>query len=150
MSRPSASDLVAASRAYLGTPFRHQGRRSGLDCLGLVSVAHRDAGLRVLDRTDYGRLPDLARMKAALDGQLVRLTRTTPLAAGMVALFEERLRPAHYPVWLHLGLMTGPASFIHARGPEELGPGVVEHRLDEQSWAPRLLGLWRHPDLGEG
>lgn len=150
MSRPSASDLVAAARAYLGTQFRHQGRRSGLDCLGLVAVAHRDAGFRVVDRTDYGRLPDLGRMKAALDGQLVRLKRATPLAAGMVALFEERLRPAHYPVWLHLGLMTEAQSVIHARGPEGLGPGVVEHRLDDQSWAPRLIGLWHHPDLAEG
>lgn len=149
MSRPSASDLVASARAYLGTPFRHQGRRSGLDCLGLVAVAHRDAGLAVDDRTDYGRLPDLARMKAALDAQLVRLKRGAPLAAGMVALFEERWISSRTPVWLHLGLMTGPTRFIHARGPEGLGPGVVEHRLDEQSWRPRLLRLWRHPDLSE-
>lgn len=150
MSRPSASDLVAAARAWLGTPFRHQGRLSGLDCLGLVAVAHRDAGLAVRDRTDYPRQPDLARMKAALDGQLTRLKRATPPEAGMVALFEERWRYPLYPVWLHLGILTGPASFIHARGPEELGPGVVEHRLDGQSWAPRLMALWRHPDLAEG
>lgn len=150
MCRASASELVGAARAWLGVPFRHQGRVSALDCLGLIAVAHRDAGLSVVDCTDYGRQPDLARMKAALDAQLTRLKRSTPLEAGLVALFEERWISTRFPVWLHLGLMTGPASFIHARGPEGLGRGVVEHRLDAQSWRPRLLGLWRHPDLAGG
>lgn len=38
--------FVRAALAYIGAPYRHQGRnRNGLDCVGLVVCALHDAGL---------------------------------------------------------------------------------------------------------
>lgn len=142
----TAAEIVAAARAYKGTPFRHQGRRvapgqaTGLDCLGLWVAALTDCGIAVDDPCDYGRRPDLRRLSRETDAQAIRLPRTAPLEAGLFTLF-------HDPHWLHVGIMTGPESFIHARGPEEIGPGVIEHILDLQSWRPRLIAAWRHPEM---
>ena len=138
---PSASEIVAAARRYKGTPFRHQGRsHRGLDCLGLLAVAFRDAGLTVMDRTDYPREPDVRRLRSALDDQLDHVPKAHGLGAGIVALFFDRL-------WLHVGLMTDERHFIHSRGPEDIGPGVVEHILDVKAWEPRLVRIWRHPEM---
>lgn len=137
----TSSDVVRSARKYLRVPFRHQGRSyRGLDCLGLLSMAFQDMGLTVRDRTDYSREPNLIEMKAALDGQLIRVPREDGYRPGVVALFRDDF-------WLHTGFLTGPKSFIHARGPEGIGPGVVEHILDTQSWVPRLMRMWRHPEM---
>jgi cell wall-associated NlpC family hydrolase len=48
--------VVAGARAYLGVPWRHQGRSlRGLDCAGLVVLVARDLGLADYDATGYGR-----------------------------------------------------------------------------------------------
>ena len=136
-----SSEIIAAARSYERVPFRHQGRsHRGLDCLGLLAVAFRDAGMTVHDRTDYSRTPNLAEMKEALDRQLIRVPKSGGSHAGLVALFHDKL-------WLHVGLMTKANKFIHARGPEDIGPGVVEHILDSKTWAPRLMRMWRHPEM---
>lgn len=138
--RVRSSDIIAAARFYLGVPFRHQGRSArGLDCLGLLAVSLRDAGCKVSDRADYGRAPNVAEMKAGLDSRLIRVPKTHIRTPGVIALFHDE-------AWLHVGIITG-RGFIHSRGPEGLGAGVVEHILDKQSWAPRLMRLWRHPDM---
>ncbi|MCS6987775.1 MAG: C40 family peptidase [Sphingomonadaceae bacterium] len=57
MSEPDPA-IEALARAWVGTPFRPQGRTSrGLDCLGLVVVVARGAGRRVEDVRDYGWRP---------------------------------------------------------------------------------------------
>lgn len=56
-----ASELIAAARAMLGCPFRHQGRSelTGMDCIGFFLIAAYRVGLlpREFERTDYGRAP---------------------------------------------------------------------------------------------
>jgi len=99
-----------------------------------------DAGLKVEAPTAYRRQPDPRRLIAGLDRQLIRLGRDVAPAAGMVALFRGA-------DWLHVGIIAAPGRFIHARGPEDVGPGVIEHLIDAQSWGPRLKGLWRHPGM---
>ena len=113
---------------------------SGLDCLGLLAVAFADSGMTVRDKTDYNRQPNVRELISALDDRLIRLPKGEGFCAGMVALFFDAS-------WLHVGLMTDARHFIHSRGPEEIGPGVVEHILDAKSWAPRLLRMWRHPQM---
>jgi len=136
-----SSEIIAAARRYKGTPFRHQGRSArGLDCLGLLAVSFMDVGMAVDDETNYGRQPELFKLKAALDRRFIRVPRAQHFHTGLVALFYDIS-------WLHVGLMTGNNKFIHSRGPEEIGPGVVEHILDAKSWAPRLLRMWRHPQM---
>ena len=42
--------IIAAARAWLGVPWRHQGRtRQGVDCAGLVVLVGREFGLAAYD-----------------------------------------------------------------------------------------------------
>jgi cell wall-associated NlpC family hydrolase len=46
--------LDEAARQWLGVPFVHQGRTEwALDCVGLLVMAARGAGIPIQDRTDY-------------------------------------------------------------------------------------------------
>ena len=62
----TAASLIAAARAYLGVPWRHQGRSLfGIDCVGLLVCVARDLDIPVEDMRAYEREPrahDLARM----------------------------------------------------------------------------------------
>jgi len=131
--------LHEAARAYLGTPFRHQGRsRSGLDCIGLLVLALADAGRAVADVTTYGRDPH----NGLLEANLIR--EFGP------AIAKEDARPGDLVAMAYLGRVTrhvavlgdypeGGLSLIHTD--QTLGR-VVEHRLDGV-WARRITGVWR-------
>lgn len=62
----TAASLIAAARAYLGVPWRHQGRSPfGIDCVGLLVCVARDLNIPVEDMRAYEREPrahDLARL----------------------------------------------------------------------------------------
>jgi NlpC/P60 family putative phage cell wall peptidase len=137
----SATRVVDAARAWLGTPYRHQASTlgAGCDCLGL---------LRGVWRILYGSEPlalppyradwrDL-RHAAALAEAARRLLEPAapPLAAGQVVLF--RLNGLPYPK--HCGVLVGESRFIHAQ--ERLG--VVEANLTE-GWRRRIAGIFEFP-----
>lgn len=132
--------VVSAARALVGVPFRHQGRTvRGLDCLGTVVRALSCAGLRIEDKRDYPREPDFARMWKEFGDQLVLCDRADYILPGRIILFKD-------PDWLHCGISTGEG-VVHSRGPEGIGPGVIEHLVDDQSWSPRIKGVWVHPAM---
>lgn len=130
-----ADDLIAAARAYDRVPFRHQGRTcSGIDCIGLIVCAARDAGLDLPDRHDYARDPYGDELERALDETLIRLVHPEPAAVGLVRFADSRR---------HVALLT-PERMIHAW---DLVGYVCEH-----AWHPwfqvrtvkfyRIPGLW--------
>lgn len=133
--------VVAAARAFLGTPYRHQASTigAGCDCLGL---------LRGVWRRLYGDEPMAmpayrADMRDPLNAGALRLAaerfllaETGPLGAGQVLLF--RLNGAAEPK--HCGILVSPDRFIHAQ--ERLG--VVEANLTE-GWGSRIWGRFRFP-----
>ncbi len=132
--------MVAAARRWLGVPFRHQGRsRLGVDCVGLVVRALEEAGLPVADDTAYGRRPDWRRLIGTARAQGFVAVAREDLRAGVIALFRG-------PDWAHLGIVSGPGRVVHALG-TATGGRVVEHRLDGQTWVPRLVAAWRHPGM---
>jgi cell wall-associated NlpC family hydrolase len=132
--------LDLAARAYLGTPFLHQGRdpRVGIDCVGLVSLAVRDCGLIHLlghDFTAYARDPANGALQAKL-----RAAFGDPvccLHVGDVVSIDFRGQTRHVGV---IGLMPdGRPSLIHTyRTPAK----VIEHGLDAK-WARRITGVHR-------
>ncbi len=129
----TADSFIAAARAYLGVPWRHQGRsRFGIDCVGLLVCVARDLGIRIEDMRAYEREPrahDLARMLRR------HCVARRPAAArpGDIAVMG---RPA-----THVGILTdgfAPFGLIHV----PIDGDCVEVRFDADIHA--LRGIY-HP-----
>lgn len=121
--------VVAAARACLGTPFRPQGRVPGLglDCVGLVLVAARAAGLAPVVPA-YRLSGDHAALLAATLAALG--CRPAAAAPGTVMVLAPGGRARHLGIVSDCGL-------IHAHA----GLGrVVEGPIDPD-WTK--LGCWR-------
>ncbi|UYN99707.1 MAG: hypothetical protein KIT02_00210 [Devosia sp.] len=133
--------VVAAARAWLGTPYRHRAATlgAGCDCLGLLRGVWRTlygsepmavppyrAGLR--DPENKGALRDAA--------EALLVAESGELAAGQVLLFT--LGGLDEP--RHCAILISPVRFIHAQ--EHLG--VVEANLTA-AWARRISGRYRFP-----
>jgi NlpC/P60 family putative phage cell wall peptidase len=134
--------VVAAARAFLGTPYRHQAATigAGCDCLGLLRGVWRqlygaEPGPVPPYRADLRDPLNAGALRAAAERWLV--AETGPFSAGQVVLF--RLGP-HEPK--HCGILVSPSRFIHAQ--ERLG--VVEANLTE-AWARRVAGRFCFPDV---
>jgi NlpC/P60 family putative phage cell wall peptidase len=134
----SADLIVAAARAYINTPWRHQARLKGVgvDCIGLLWCALRDAGIEVPDVADYARAPSGARLIQELESRFMRVHSTWQLA-DVLAFTWGDANP-----W-HVGLVSGlaPPKIIHSYS--HLGK-VTEMRLDP-AWRRRVHSCWRVP-----
>ena len=131
LENSAASKAQALARAYVGTPFVHQGRHRGrgIDCIGLVINVMHEMHISDYDRRDYGRLPFRGELEAALNKLFVRVRR--PPAPGDILLFRiGRLRQ-------HVGIATD-YGMIHAPS----GKRVVEHGLSGK-WLQRLAGVYQ-------
>lgn len=138
---PAAEEIVAAARAWLGTPYRHRAATlgAGCDCLGL---------LRGVWRALYGGEPEVVpayradvrdpvhagALVAAAERHLVRVDGE--LVAGQVVLF--RLHRGLPP--RHCGIMVSGTRFVHAQ--ERLG--VVEAAMSD-GWRRRVAGVFEFP-----
>lgn len=138
--------VVAAARAWIGTPYRHQASvmGAGADCLGLV---------RGVWRTICGSEPEhvgpytMDWSEASGDELLWRSARRhlaevtgADMAEGEVLLFRMR----DGAVAKHLGIAAsrnGAASFIHAYS----GHTVTESPLSEP-WRRRIVARFRFPE----
>lgn len=137
------SDVIAAARAMLGTPFHHQGRLPGigLDCSGLVSSVARTLGLcrGVPDWTDYPRRLRGDAFLAALRARLPEVP-VAELAPADIPVFW--IRPASGAQ--HCAIYTERDSIIHVH--DNAHGGVIEHDLDE-GWRRRIVAVFRYPGL---
>ena len=134
---------MAEALSWLGTPYRHQGRKKGVgcDCIGLVLGVWRAV---------YGAAPELpgpysTDWAEAGGGErlLEGLRRNFPekpfreIAAGDLLLF--RWRP-HLPA-KHAGLLVEAGSFVHAYQ----GSAVSRSALVPQ-WRRRIAGVFAFPE----
>ena len=130
------STIVAAARACLGTPFRHQGRSPGvaLDCAGLAVVALKSAGVDIHAPANYSRTPHDGRLRAMIEIQRgLRFVPRDDMQAGDVLLIKIGNEPSH------VGICAGDGNIIHAY--EQVGK-VVEHRLDA-AWQAQIVAVYR-------
>lgn len=113
----TASDIAAAARGWIGTPYRHQAslKGAGADCLGLIRGVWREI---------YGGEPEavpaysagwaegggIEALAAAARRNLVEI-QPTEFRGGDVLLF--RWRP-HLPA-KHAGIATSATHMIHAQ-----------------------------------
>ena len=133
--------IVAAARAYLGVRWHHLGRgRDGLDCVGLVLAAYRDAGITLDDSPGpYARGHRGTEMLQHIAGQ----GRRVPLPEareGDVLLFADGLYVAHVGI---RSTWFGQPAVIHAR--------VNRRRVYEEpltgAIGDALRAAYRHPAL---
>jgi NlpC/P60 family putative phage cell wall peptidase len=143
---PSRDAIVAAARAWIGTPYRHQAslKGAGCDCLGLV---------RGLWREFYGDEPEpippyapdwaeASRLEAMIEAGRRHLV-PVPIAAvrpGDVILFRWRPDlPAK-----HAGVLVAADRFVHAYE----GTAVVESPLGPW-WRRRLAAAFAFPGVDD-
>ncbi|MDO5657835.1 MAG: NlpC/P60 family protein [Paracoccus sp. (in: a-proteobacteria)] len=131
--------VIAAARAWIGTPYAHQAscRGAGADCLGLLRGVWREVhGAEPWRLPAY--TPDWGEDDDALERALRRwLWPSAGEAPGQVVLFRMREGRAAK----HLGLISGAATFIHAQERH----GVVEVPLS-LPWRRRIAARFRFPD----
>jgi cell wall-associated NlpC family hydrolase len=144
----SAEAIITAARTYLGTPWKHQARCKGVgvDCIGLLVGAYREAGYAIKDCTDYGRNPNPKRFLKHLSGQFWRASgsdewdnRADPHAwqfaiPGDVLVFFF----AGVALPQHVGICTGSA-VIHTY---QTAGAVAEHALSSE-WKSKVHSVWR-------
>lgn len=107
--------ILAFARQHLGLPYLWGGMSPlGLDCSGLVHLAHREVG-SIVPRDAKDQQDACAP---------VRLDDVRP---GDLYFFAHPGRAAH-----HVGIVTGPGRMIHA---PQTGREVVEERLTAVRWA---------------
>lgn len=133
---PSRMQIIQAARAYVGTPFHHQGRVRdvGVDCIGLIVCVAQDVGVTLPDRTDYPRDPVDDRLRLECDTHLTKVAADAP---GCVLLFQLPTMP-HAS---HVGFFTG-ATIIHARMGVDR---VVEHSYSP-AWRHRVAAIYELPE----
>lgn len=136
---PTPDIIIAAARAWIDTPFHHQGRLQGIgcDCVGLIVGVARDLGITVPDQTGYARTPSGGLLERALDEAL---SQAPGLSPGRIVLMRWE-REA-----MHVGILAdhpaGGLSLIHAYAQARR---VVEHYLDDV-WADRVTAVYYFPE----
>jgi NlpC/P60 family putative phage cell wall peptidase len=136
-------DVVAAARAWLGTPYRHQAATlgAGCDCLGLLRGVWRTLyGSEPFELPNYR--PDWRDARAAdalwCAAERLLVAADGKAEAAQIALF--RLRGARLPK--HCGILVAPDRFIHAQE----GFGVIEANLTD-GWRARIFARFEFPGL---
>ena len=131
--------IVTAARAFIGTPFVHQGRipHGALDCAGLVVAVAQTVGAEYIDQNGYSRNPSGGLLEAALDAQpsLARIA-IGDAAPGDILLMRFAGDPQHLAI-------HADETIIHAYE----APGLVcEHDLTDV-WVRRIVRVYRFKDL---
>jgi NlpC/P60 family putative phage cell wall peptidase len=142
--RLERTDIVAAARGWLGTPYHHQAsmRGVGTDCLGLVRGVWReiyanDAELPPAYTRDWAEASGQETLLAAAGRHLAE---TTPAAARPGDILVFRLRAGL--VAKHTGIMSAPSAFIHAME----GAPASEVPLGAW-WQRRIAGVFSFPGV---
>jgi len=112
-NRRHSDDFISAARSFIGTPFRHQGRRPGvgLDCIGVMVCAAWAAGYEVDDIANYSRRPN-GQLIPNLERQLDSIPIDDAEPGDIVAFWITRCGNPQ-----HIGVLSfiNPMTIIHAR-----------------------------------
>jgi len=134
----SRADIITEARRWVGTPFKHQGRRRGLasDCAGLIVGVGDELGL--IDgwrEVAYGRQPNPDRMGQILGEWLYRIP-VGEARDGDIYWFRF-IQPMH--VGFASTLPDGRSGVIHCW--QDIG-ACAEHGLDDK-WKRRIVAAFR-------
>ena len=138
-------EIVAAARAWIGTPYKHQGRgRKGLDCVGLLVEVANDMGHPVVAPTAYSSMPQGWQLTEPCDEQLWRPVRQNKLIPGDLAVFTgwSPNEPQHFAF---IGDHPHGVTLIHSFSKFDK---VVEQPWN-RLWAQKFHGLYNLPGTEE-
>lgn len=143
---PTRSEIVAAARRYLGTPYHHQAalRGAGCDCLGLVRGVWRDL---------YGAEPEhpppytpdwgeTGTVEVLLDGAARHMAAVALPAARPGDALVFRMRPA--AVAKHVAILSAPDRMVHAQSDDR----VREVNLNG-FWSCRAVAAFAFPGVSD-
>jgi len=122
------SKVVAASRGYLGTPYRYGGiSKSGIDCSGLILQSYKTINL------------DLPRSSAdqSETGKKVKIQQLRPGDLLFFAMGKRRRKITH--VGMVTNVTKDKIMFIHA----STSAGVVERDLRQEYYMKHFRGARR-------
>lgn len=144
MSHDRGTRIVAAARAWIGTPYHHQAsvRQIGSDCLGLVRGVYRDVTGREPETPpayarDWGDAEGRETLIEAARRHLVPIDMADA-EPGDVLIF--RMKPG--AIAKHCGFLATPATMIHAM---ERAP-VTEVTFGPW-WRRRVAAVFRFPRI---
>jgi NlpC/P60 family putative phage cell wall peptidase len=134
--------VIAAARAWLGTPYHDQAslRGVGCDCLGLARGVWREiVGPEPFPIPPYSRdWGETGPREVLAEGAGAMMIGVSPAEAGPGALVLFRMKPR--AIAKHVGIVTTPDAFLHAY--ERLG--VIEEPLTP-SWRRRIAFAFLFP-----
>jgi hypothetical protein len=143
MGTATRAEVIEVARSWLGTRWRHQGRRKGwgVDCVGLIIGVARELCLPAsdFDTTNYSPIPDGVRLRAQCDQLLIPVADRSPLPSD-IALMSFGGAPQHLGF---ISELDGSQGLIHAYVIERR---VVEHSIDE-IWRGRFVALYALPGV---
>ena len=135
--------VIATARSWLGTPYHDQAslRGVGCDCLGLARGVWREVvGDEPFPIPPYSRdWGETGPVEVLVDGARSMMIEMPPGEASPGALLLFRVAPR--AIAKHVGILTGPDSFIHAY--ERLG--VIEEALTP-TWARKIAFAFLFPN----
>jgi len=134
--------VIAAARAWLGTPYHDQAslRGVGCDCLGLARGVWRDVvgaepqAIPPYSR-DWGETGMHEVLAIGARGMMIEIP-VAEICPGTLVLF----RMAPRAIAKHVGILTTPDRFIHGYG----RLGVIEEALTT-TWARKIAFAFRFP-----
>lgn len=136
------AQIVAESRTWLETPFKHQGRvkGAGVDCAGLIVGVCHALGLSSFDKHDYDAEPDGVMLRATCEREMTAIP-VAGIQPGDVLLFAFGGRPTHLAFvadYVHGGL-----SIVHGYS---VAGKVIEQRMDSV-WRRRIVAAYKLPGV---
>jgi len=136
MSHASADAIVAGARRCLGVPVRPQGRNPdvALDCIGVVEVAARAAGIGRTAPSNYSLRSD--NQRRLVDGLAAAGCRQIAAGCAMPGDIIETRIPGGSS---HVGIVT-ERGFVHAH----FGVGRVVESTVPVGWT--IASAWRLPE----
>ena len=142
MIKANPDAVIAATRAWLGTPYHDPAslRGIGCDCLGLARGVWRDVvGAEPQPIPPYSRdWGETGTREVLADGARGMRIEIALAEIGPGALVLFRMVPR--AIAKHVGILTAPDRFIHAY--DRLG--VIEETLTT-AWARRIAFAFRFP-----